>query len=51
MPRPQKKQKDSKAGTVVVAPTAKAKKSVKDVTVIATPEVFNALPIFLSMIC
>ena len=36
-------QNDSKAGTVVVPPTANAKKSVNDVTVMATPEFFIVL--------
>ena len=31
-------QNDSKAGTVVVLPTTKANKSVKEVTVMETPE-------------
>ena len=43
IPRPQKMQNDSKAGTVVVPPTANAKKSVNDVTVMATPEFFIVL--------
>ena len=38
-------QKDLRAGTVVVLPTANASKSVKDVTVIETPELVNVLAI------
>ena len=38
------KQKDCKAGKIVVAPMAKASKSVREVIVIATPACFIAIP-------
>ena len=40
-------QNDSKAGTVVVLPTTKANRSVKDVTVMETPELVKVLEILL----
>ena len=38
------KQKDFKAGKIVVAPMAKANKSVTEVIVMATPACFIAMP-------
>ena len=40
-------QNDSKAGTVVVLPTTKANRSVKEVTVMETPELVKVLEILL----
>ena len=44
IPTPQKTQNDCRAGRQVVAPTTNAKKSVREVTVIETPECCRHLP-------